>query len=281
LASPSVKAITEVINSHETENQCATVKEFKINGSVYIQNLHFSYNPATQKQLININIHIASGEKVAFVGESGSGKTTLVNVLLGLYPFQQGSVRFDSTDIRDLKLKTLRSQIAIMSQEVFLFNTSLRENIRFARLGATEDEIVEACKKAEIWDFIAAQPKGLDTHSGERGVMLSGGQRQRVGMARLFLRDPKIIILDEPSSSLDVLTEARLFDTMYRNIGNRTLIIIAHRLSTIKRPDKIFVFKNGEITEQGSWDELVKQQGLFAKMMNASISEMQAATFHS
>ncbi|MBD3317049.1 MAG: ATP-binding cassette domain-containing protein, partial [Chitinivibrionales bacterium] len=272
-ASPSVLAISEVLESGEVENQHPKITEFEIDGAVETHKVNFRYETRSgNRQLHDVNVRIRPGEKVALVGESGSGKTTFINVLLGLYPVESGDIFFGSYRLADVKLKRLRSQIAIMSQDTFLFNTSIEENIRFADLTATRERVVKACRKAEILNFIESLPDGFETQVGERGVMLSGGQRQRIGMARVFLRDPRIVILDEPSSALDVLTEERLFDTLFRNIGGRTLIVVAHRLSTIKDADRVFVFKDGTVVEEGRFDELLKGRGHFARMVSANLA---------
>lgn len=270
-ASPSVTAILGVLDNEEIENPNPRLKEFVIDGSVSLQDVSFSYQTrGEQLQLQKVSLDIHAGERVAFVGRSGSGKSTVVNVLLGLYPVAEGTVKFGELDLADLRFRTLREQIAIMNQEAFLFNTSIVENLRFANRRATLDDIIVACKKAEIYDFISSLPEGLETLTGERGVQLSGGQRQRIAMARIFLRDFRLLILDEPSSALDVLTEHTLFESLMRNIEGKTLIIIAHRLSTIKSVDRIFVFDDGQVVERGTFEELVAQNGLFARMVEAS-----------
>ncbi len=273
-ASPSVTAILGILDNNQIENPNPKLTEFVIDGSVALKNVTFGYaTRGEQHQLRNVSLEIQPGEHVAFVGRSGSGKSTVVNVLLGLYPVAQGSVKFGDLDLSELRFRTLREQIAIMNQEAFLFNTSILENLLFANRTASLEQVFEACKKAEIYDFIVSLPEGFNTVTGERGVQLSGGQRQRIAMARIFLREFKLLILDEPSSALDVLTEHTLFETLLQNIAGKTLIIIAHRLSTIKSVDRIFVFDEGEVVEQGSFSELVAQKGLFAQMVEASSFE--------
>ncbi len=271
-ASPSVAAINEVLGSKDIESDDGRGRDFQIDGSVQFEHVDFNYEtrPGTL-QLNNVCVKVKKGERIALVGESGSGKSTFVNALLGLYPVKSGKISFGSLDISTLHLPTLRSQIALMTQETFLFNTSLYENIRFANPKAGMEEVREACRKAQILDFIESLPAKFDTFAGERGVQLSGGQRQRIGMARIFIRDPKIIILDEPSSALDVVTEDRLFETLYKNVGGITLIVIAHRLSTIKNVDRVLVFKDGQIVEEGSFDMLKGTEGgAFAAMVKAN-----------
>ncbi|MDX2051834.1 MAG: ABC transporter ATP-binding protein [Polyangiaceae bacterium] len=273
-ASPSVTAILGILDNDEVENPNPKLTEFVIDGSVAVKDVTFGYaTRGEQRQLRKVSFDIRAGEHVAFVGRSGSGKSTVINVLLGLYPMAEGSVKFGNLDLQDLKFRTLREQIAIMNQEAFLFNTTILENLRFANRNASDEDVMEACKKAEIYDFIVSLPEGFNTVTGERGVQLSGGQRQRIAMARIFLRDFKILILDEPSSALDVLTEHTLFETLLKNIEGKTLIIIAHRLSTIKSVDRIFVFDEGEVVEAGTFGELADKDGLFARMVEASSFE--------
>lgn len=270
-AAPSAAAIHDIIEHSETENLNPQITDFKIDGTIRFKDVEFSYeNRGLQRQLEDLNITIPAGEKIALVGESGSGKSTFVNVLMGLYAIQKGEILFGDYPISKISLRNLRSQIAILSQEVFLFNTSIHDNIRFANMGASREQIREACRKAEILEFVESLPEGFETHAGERGVQLSGGQRQRIGLARVFLREPKIIILDEPSSALDVVTEQRMFETLYRNLEGRTLIIVAHRLSTIRNVDRVLVFKDGRVVEQGTFRELGKSSTLFADMLEAS-----------
>jgi len=271
-ASPSVAAINEILGNKDVESSTGRSSEFQIDGSVQFDHVDFNYEtrPGTL-QLSDVSVKVKPGERVALVGESGSGKSTFVNALLGLYPIKAGAIRFGSLDIASLHLPTLRGQVALMTQETFLFNTSLYENIRFANPKAGIEDVREACRKAQILDFIESLPEKFDTVAGERGVQLSGGQRQRIGMARIFLRKPKIIILDEPSSALDVVTEDRLFDTLYKNAGDTTLIVIAHRLSTIRDVDRVLVFKDGRIVEEGSFDALKGTEGgAFAAMVKAN-----------
>ena len=271
-ASPSVVAINEILGSNDVETSAGRNRDFEIDGSISFSHVDFNYETRPNTlQLTDVSVDIKTGERIALVGESGSGKSTFVNAMLGLYSLKSGHILLGGHDISTLHLPSLRAQIALMTQETFLFNTSLYENMRFANPKATFEEVREACRKAQILDFIESLPEGFDTMAGERGVQLSGGQRQRIGMARIFIRKPRLIILDEPSSALDVVTEDRLFETLYKNVENITLIVIAHRLSTIKNVDRILVFKDSRIVEQGSFDTLKDKEGsLFAAMVKAN-----------
>ena len=280
-ATPSITAISDLLESSEIENSGPRRKDFKLRGGIEVEGLSFSY-PARggALQLSNVNLAIHPGEKLALVGESGAGKTTFVEVLLGLHQRKSGTIRFDGLDTDILDLHTLRSQISIVSQETFLFNCSIYENLRFVNLSASMEQVREACLKSEILDFIESLPDGFHTDVGEHGVRLSGGQRQRIGLARAFLRASTIIILDEPSSNLDVITEHRFVDTLYRHLQGKTLIVIAHRLSTIAGVDRVVAFERGQVMEQGAPSELYARAGLFRRMVDSSIAPTALPGFH-
>ncbi|OGV49477.1 MAG: hypothetical protein A2X49_00855 [Lentisphaerae bacterium GWF2_52_8] len=270
-ASPSVAAINEVLGNDDVEHSSGRCRCFIIDGSIVMEHVSFSYpSRADTLQLNDVSVSIRNGERVALVGESGSGKSTFVNALMGLYPAKSGSILFGGLDISKLHLPKLRSQMALMTQETFLFNTTLLENIQFANTEASFEDVRDACRKAQILEFIESLPEKFETTAGERGVQLSGGQRQRIGLARIFLRKPKIVILDEPSSALDVITEDKLFETLYANLSDITLIVIAHRLSTIKDVDRVLVFKDGSIVEEGSFKDLQERpDGIFSDMVKS------------
>jgi ABC-type multidrug transport system fused ATPase/permease subunit len=266
-AAPSVKAVEELLENPETEYRNATGRRLHISGAVSFRDVSFRYNLEQEhKQLQNVFFDINPGERVAFVGHSGSGKSTTINAMMGLYPLDGGDILYDGYSINEMDLRHLRSQIAMMTQDIFMFNTTVFENLRFANVDADFEMVREACRKAEILEAIEQLPEGFDTFCGERGAQLSGGQRQRIGLARIFLRSPKIIILDEPTSALDPITERKVFDTLNQQIGEATLIVVAHRISTVKKMDRILVFENGKIMEEGHYQDLTNRPSLFAEL---------------
>ena len=216
------------------------------------------------RNLDHVNLVIEKGQNVAFVGPSGSGKSTVVNLLMRFFDPQQGAVRYDGYDVRGVTQESLRANIAIVFQENFLFNISLRENIRIGRLNASDEDIADAARGAEIHDFIQTLPQGYDTLAGERGGRLSGGQRQRIGIARALLRNPPILILDEATSALDPTTEASINATLHRIAKNRTVISVTHRLGSVTGCDRIFVMDRGQVVESGSHAELLAKGGVYA-----------------
>jgi len=206
---------------------------------------------------------------VALVGPSGGGKTTLCQLIPRFYDVTSGAVLVDGQDVRALTQESLRRSIGVVQQDVFLFADSILENIRYGRPDATREEVIAAAKLAEIYDDICAMPEGLDTFVGERGIRLSGGQKQRISIARIFLKDPPILILDEATSALDSVTEARLQEAFDRLSNGRTTIIIAHRLSTVRNANRIAVVENGRIVELGSHIQLMEQEGAYAKLVHS------------
>ena len=234
-------------------------------GRVTVDNVSFSYDGVIEV-LHNVSLDVAAGETIAVVGPSGGGKSTLCQLIPRFYEVTAGSVSIDGQDVRRLTQKSLRRSIGIVQQDVFLFADTVRENIRFGRPDATDEEVVEAAKKAEIYDDIMAMPEGFDTYVGERGTLLSGGQKQRVAIARIFLKNPPILILDEATSALDSVTESRIQHAFDELSTGRTTLIIAHRLSTIRKAHRILVVQDGVIAEQGTHDELLAQNGAYAKL---------------
>lgn len=236
-----------------------------VRGEMELKDVTFAYNernPVIQ----NLSLHIPAGKTIAIVGSTGSGKSTLVKLLLRLYEIQSGTITLDGIDLRDLKLRDLRSCIGLVSQDVFLFHGTVKENIAYGSPGATEAEVIEAAKIAEAQDFIMQLPQGYDTIVGERGQKLSGGQRQRIAIARAVLKDPPILILDEATSAVDNETEAAIQRSLERITVNRTTIAIAHRLSTVRNADCIYVMEQGKLVEQGRHEQLLEDQGIYASL---------------
>ncbi len=234
-----------------------------VKGSIDIDNIWFKYSSSPDWILKNVSMQIDAGKTIALVGESGAGKSTLVSLIPRFYELAKGSIKVDGTDILDLKHKILRESIGIVQQNVFLFDTTIRDNISYGNPYATEEQIIEASQKANIYKFIMSLPEGFDTQVGERGIKLSGGQKQRISIARVFLKNPAILIFDEATSSLDSESEAYIQSAMEELSINRTTIIIAHRLSTVKNADYIFVMEQGQVAEQGTHDELIKAENIY------------------
>ncbi len=237
-------------------------------GEIDVDHVSFAYDTEeeTGGVLHDVSVHIAPGEVIAIVGPSGGGKSTLCQLIPRFYEVSGGAIRIDGEDVRKITQSSLHRAIGIVQQDVFLFADTVRENIRYGRPEATDEEIAAAAKRAEIYDDIMAMPNGFDTYVGERGTMLSGGQKQRVSIARIFLKNPSILILDEATSALDSVTEVKIqhaFDELSRG---RTTLIIAHRLSTIRSADRILVIEDGRIVEQGSHDALLEKHGEYAAL---------------
>ena len=218
--------------------------------------------------LHDVSLSVAPGETVAIVGPSGGGKTTLCKLIPRFYDVSSGSISIDGRDVRDVTQKSIHENIGIVQQDVFLFADTVLENIRYGKPDATEEEVIEAAKKAEIYQDILAMPKGFQTYVGERGTLLSGGQKQRIAIARIFLKNPPILILDEATSALDSVTEAKIQRAFDALAQGRTTLIIAHRLSTIRSAQRIVAIADGVITECGTHEELLETGGIYADLYN-------------
>ncbi len=249
----------------EEENQ-DTIKDISLQGNIKFDHVNFSYE--SEMILKDISFEIKKGEVVALVGESGGGKTTICHLIPNFYKVTEGKILIDNLDINDICFTALRKSIGIVQQDVFLFNGTIKENIIYGKLDATDEEIIMASKRANIYEFILSLPNGFNTEIGERGVKLSGGQKQRLSIARVFLKNPPILILDEATSALDNTTEILIQKALDDLTKGRTTIVVAHRLSTIKNANRILVVNSGQIVESGSHQELLNQIGIYAKLYN-------------
>ncbi len=249
-------------------------KPARIRGALTFDNVAFSYQKG-KPVLDGISFEVKEGETVAFVGQSGAGKTTICSLVPRFYDVTAGAIRIDGVDVRDMTLGSLRRQVGVVQQDVFLFGGTLRENIAYGNLAASEAAIAAAVEKASLTDTIDALPMGLDTVIGERGVKLSGGQKQRLSIARMFLKDPAVLILDEATSALDTRTEAQVQGALFELARGRTTLIIAHRLSTVRSAHRILVVEKGRIVEDGDHATLVARRGVYHGLV--SVGELAAA----
>lgn len=237
-----------------------------VQGEIEFRNVTFSYVKGEKEILHNLNLHLAKGENLALVGPSGGGKTTLCNLIPRFYEPESGEILLDGKNIKDITLHSLRSNIGVVAQDVYLFSGTVRDNLIYGKADATEEEIIEAAKKAGAHEFISALPNGYDTYIGERGVKLSGGQKQRISIARVFLKDPPVLLLDEATSALDNESEKLVQESLERLAKGRTTLTIAHRLTTIKNADEIIVLTEDGIAEQGTHAELIAKGGIYGNM---------------
>ena len=256
----------------EIKNAPDAITPETVTGNVVFEHVGFSYDKSKQI-LKDINFTLKAGSSIAIVGPSGSGKSTIVNLIPRLYDVDNGSVTFDGIDVRKLDLEFLRNQVGVVSQETYLFNGTVRDNLLYAKPDATEQDMIDALKKANIWDFIEKQEKGLDTEVGNRGLKLSGGEKQRISIARIILKDPTIFIFDEATSALDSISEKKIQDAIDPIIKSKTSILIAHRLSTILAADEILVVKDGMIAERGSHKELLGKEGIYRELYETQFSK--------
>ncbi|RKD31238.1 ABC transporter ATP-binding protein [Thermohalobacter berrensis] len=240
-----------------------------VKGRIEFKNVSFSYKDDKNTVLSNINLTVEEGKTLALVGPSGAGKTTLCHLLPRFYEVDEGEITIDDINIKDITIKSLRKNVGLVQQDVFLFTGTVKENILYGNPNATDEEIIEAAKNADIHDFIMSLPNGYDTYIGEKGIKLSGGQKQRISIARVFLKNPPILILDEATSALDNETEIKIQKALERLSKGRTTIVIAHRLSTVKNADEIVVLSNKGIIERGNHEKLIEEDGLYAKLYKA------------
>ena len=251
------------------EEECENaIKPEKINGEIEFKNVTFGYNKeeGAAKVIENFSMKIPAGKTIALVGPSGGGKTTICHLIPRFYEIDSGAITVDGLDIRTIDRQALRKNIGIVQQDVFLFNGTIRENIAFGNFSATDAEIIEAAKKANIHEYISGLPEGYDTTTGERGVKLSGGQKQRIAIARAFLKNPPVLILDEATSALDNATEMLIQDALSKLSEGRTTLVVAHRLSTVKNADEIIVITQDGISERGTHAELMSRNGLYKEL---------------
>lgn len=263
---------TEILDQ-EPEKDCEGAKDIgKVNGDIELKNVTYGYGD-DKDVLRNINLKIKKGETFALVGPSGGGKTTICHLIPRFYNVEDGEILIDGKEIHSVTMESLRRNIGIVQQDVYLFNASIKENIMYGKLDATDDEVIEAAKRANIHDAIMDMPHGYDTVIGERGVRLSGGQKQRLSIARVFLKNPPILILDEATSALDNTTEILIQNSLDELCKGRTTIVVAHRLSTIKNADEIAVISNGTVIEQGRHDELINKDGMYKELYNLQFKQ--------
>ncbi len=272
-AKPGAVALFELLDSDELEEYQHPRTQVTLAGDLRFDAVTFRY-PGNDEvpALKDVNVHIPAGQRVGLVGETGAGKSTFLDLVMGFYRPGMGAIRYDGHDLDTIGLRQLRRATAIMGQDAFLWNTTIAENIRFGRPGASDAEVADAARKAQAADFIGRLEHGFATVCGERGAKLSGGQRQRIALARVFLRDPKLVILDEPTSALDLDTEAKLQRDLDAMCAGRTTFIVAHRLSTLRGVDRVLVFSQGSIIEDGTPAELLARDTHFARL-----SALQAA----
>ncbi len=258
----------ELMRTESTLKDAPDAKELtSVTGNIELDHVSFAYD-GSRDVLHDVSLQIHAGETIALVGPSGGGKTTLSQLIPRFYDVEGGAIRIDGQDVRDVTQESLHRNIGIVQQDVFLFADSIAENIRYGKPDASMDEVIRAARMAEIYDDVAEMPNGFETSTGERGVLLSGGQKQRISIARIFLKNPPILILDEATSALDSVTEAKIQETFEQLSKGRTTIVIAHRLSTVRSADRIAVVDGGRIVELGSHEELMKKGGAYAALVH-------------
>ncbi|MBQ7223000.1 MAG: ABC transporter ATP-binding protein [Erysipelotrichaceae bacterium] len=263
----------------EIKNRENALVPTEAHGNIDFEKVFFRYDDS-RMILKNVTFSLKSGNSIAIVGPSGSGKSTIINLIPRLYDVTEGSVKFDGNDVRDLDLNFLRGNVGVVTQETYLFNGTIRDNLLYAKPDATEEELIEAARKANIYDFIMSQEKGFDSMVGNRGLKLSGGEKQRISIARVLLKDPALLIFDEATSALDSISESKIQEAIDPLIESRTSILIAHRLSTIMAADEILVVRDGEIVERGVHEDLVKQGGVYTELYETQFKKELLAAGH-
>ena len=257
----------------DIQDKADAVELKDVQGHVCFEDVAFRYNDKSEYVLKHIQLDVQPGEYIALVGSSGVGKTTICSLLPRFYEVSEGRIMIDGQDIRDVKLASLRQNIGIVQQDVYLFAGTIMDNIRYGKFNATDEEVIEAAKKANAHEFIMALPEGYDTDCGQRGVKLSGGQKQRLSIARVFLKNPPILIFDEATSALDNESEHIVQESLESLAAHRTTFVIAHRLSTIKNAKRICVLTSNGIEEEGTHEELLAKQGQYAYLYNMQFNE--------
>jgi len=269
-AKVGVERIFKVLESKAEIPEKPDSKKVQLKGAIEFNKVYFNYGEGNV--LKDVHFKIKPGEVVALVGPSGGGKTTIAKLLYRYFDCTKGKILFDKIDVKDLDLKSMRSQLAIVDQDIDIFNSSVKENIAYGKPEAELSEVKKAARIANAAEFIEKFEKGYNTIVGERGIKLSGGQKQRIGIARAVLVDPRVLILDEATSSLDAESEKMIQDAINKVIKDRTTIVIAHRLSTVKNADKIIVIEDGKIKEIGSHEKLLKKKGVYSKLVELQLS---------
>ncbi len=262
----SINSIGEVLECPDIEQNEGKKPVDEVKGDFTFERVNFAYNSLNKKAIKDFSLDVKTGECIAFVGESGAGKSTIMNLIIGFYRSTKGRILLDGRDMNELDLRSYRRYLAVVPQDTILFSGSVRDNIAYGIKNVSQEKLLEAIQMANAAEFIEKLPHGLDTLLGEHGGKLSGGQRQRIAIARAFIRNPKVIIFDEATSSLDVISEMLIQQAMQRLAKNRTTFIVSHRLSTIRNADRIVVLKNGECIEMGTFEELMSRKGEFFRL---------------
>jgi subfamily B ATP-binding cassette protein MsbA len=263
----SVDAVLSILDSSgKSYIQSGTLMHPGLDDAIVVDGVSFLYDSDSNPALLDASFAIPAGKTTAFVGPSGGGKSTVIKLILRFYDPTAGRILTNDRSLREFDLASWRNQIAVVSQDGYLFNATVRDNIAYGRIGATDEEIVDAARQADAHDFIERLPDGYETVLGHHGMRLSGGQQQRISLARAIVRNPRILVLDEATNALDSISEHWIQETLEKMRANRTVIVIAHRLATIEQADQIIVLENGTVRERGTLRELVAADGLFARL---------------